>query len=187
MKKSDIVVCGVAACAAACAIAGVASGREWRLLLVPAAILPPLKMAGSSLKYHDLTFRRAVTAPSGTAFPSLCRAMAVAIDVIGCVAATNFALEMSRHFGGGSCAWAPVAMAAAVTAAAMLPFFTEGWRYPALRNACLSVELASLAAMPLLLSDSRSAAGLGGIFIALVYAPIRVWLAVRNRKKEVPA
>ena len=187
MRKTDITICCAAACATAFALVGVTIGREWRLLLVPAAILPPLKMAGASLKYNDLTFRRTVTASSGMAFPLLYHAMAVAIDVIGCVAATNFALEMSRHFGGGSCAWAPAAMAAAVTAAAMLPFFTEGWRYPALRNACLSVELASLAAMPLLFAESQSMVGLGGIFIALVYAPIRVWLAVSNRKREVPA
>ena len=173
MRKSDIAIYGVAACAAAFALAGVAVGREWRLLLVPVTILPILTMMGAGLKYDDN--------------PTYRNTRSTILDFFYCVAATNFAGQMATHFGGGSCFWAPGAMTTAVTAAAMLPFFYGKVRAPILRTVCMSVEMASSAALPFLFTDVKNIAGLGGICIVLVYTPIRIYLAVRDRRMEVAA
>ena len=172
MRKSDFIICGMAFCAAAFALASVAIGREWRLLLVPVSLLPLLTMMGAGLKYGDSSCRRASS---------------ILLDIIYCVVATNFAEQMAKHFGGGACFWAPGAMATAVTAAAMLPFFYGSVRHPVLRTVCMSVEMASTAVMPFLFPNSKNVVGLGGIFIVLVYVPIRIYLAVRDRKREVTA
>lgn len=169
MKRKILTGAATAAFALLAGV-GVAVGREWRLLLVPLAMIPLLRMIGAVFSAS------ASPAPEGgadvysTAFGDCAHVGLASIltDVI------------ARNLGCGRCVWAPGAMTAAVTAAAALPQLSGTVVYPAFRIVCLLAAAAYFALAPFVFPQDPDMGLFGSVLTMFVYVPARLCLAYRK-------
>ena len=149
---------------------GIVTGREWRLLLVPLAMMPLLRMIGATFSPSESpaseggagTYSTALGDCSHVGFAS------ILTDVI------------ARNLGCGRCVWAPGAMTAAMTAAAALPQLSGKVHYPVFRTLCLFAAAAYFALAPFVFAQDPDMGQLGSVFTMFVYVPARLCLAFRN-------
>lgn len=177
--KDRTWVFGLVAFAAFAVLAGVGivSGRAWRLLLVPLAMIPVLRMVGAGFSLSPLQSSEGVTDAYSSALG----------DASQAGIATVFVDFLAMHLGGGECPWAPCAMTAAMAAAAVLPVLSGPVRFPAFRTACLLAAAVCFAVMPFAYADDLNIARLGSAFVMFVYAPTRLVRAYRSLKGGVRA
>ncbi len=172
--KTKYMTILVAMAFAAFACIGVMIGREWRLLLVPVAMLPIVRLMGAALIWDASPLKKWKGVPVS----------AVLMDITHAGVLSLFPAAFAGHFGGGACSWAAGAMAAAVSTAAMTPPFCGVVRYNGIRMAFVYSAVACMTIAPFVFSGSQLILSLGGALVMLVYGPLRWFLAVRDLRKE---
>lgn len=151
---------------------GIVAGCAWRLLLVPLAMIPVLRMVGAGFSSRSVRSSEGVTDAYGSALGDVSQAGIATVVV-------DF---LTMHLGGGGCPWAPCAVTAAMAAAAVLPVLSGPVRFPAFRAVCLLASAVCFALVPFVFADDLSIARLGSVFVMFVYAPTRLIRAYRSLK-----
>lgn len=175
--RLPFVIRSVALGFAALAVVGIVLGRGWRLLFVPLAILPLVRLIRGGDQSEDAT-------PGKTGK----RYRVVFHDIFHTYIAVGGAWSLAFYLPGGSCAWAQGAMAAAMTAISVsFPALAIQVRYPVLRLVCAYAAATCYAFLPMIFTRDPGIAVYGSFFVVLVYIPVRFIRAVRDRKKEEAA
>lgn len=149
---------------------GIVTGREWRLLLVPLAMMPLLRMIGATFSPSEGPVSEGEASTYSTALGDCAHVgfASILTDVI------------ARNLCCGRCVWAPGAMTAAMTVAAALPQLSGKVIYPVFRMFCLFAAAAYFALAPFAFTKDPDMGQLGSVFTMFVYVPARLYLAFRN-------
>ncbi len=174
MKKSEIVVDVVALGFVALACVGVVLGRDWKLLLVPLAVVPVLAMLGGMMAGLEEENRK-----TGHMLSAL-------TETVNTTTATIIAYALCAQLAP-RCPWAAGAMAAAMAAVSITSPFAGPMRSRALRVGTMLCAAVFYAGTAIVTSGNADIVGYGGTFSIPVFAVARIWLAVRDSKKGVSA
>jgi hypothetical protein len=176
MKKVDVAAGAAAALFAALALVGVLLGRDWKLLLVPLALLPALK-----------TF--ATCSKTGGRLPGVIPAPAVAAvqEIVFAMVATTVAFVLSARLATGRCPWSAGAMTSAVSAISAIRPINGCLRCRAFFVFCMLAASTFYAVAAFATSGSVEATGFGAVFVFPGFAVARSWLAVRDWRKGAAA
>ena len=159
MKKIDIVALAGAVLFTALALAGIVVGRDWKMLLVPLAMLPAIRVFGADSTTRGL-------------LPNFVSASDVfaAREIMLALLATAGTFAISARFATGKCGWIAGVMTAAIAAISTTRAFSGNSRHRLLFVFCM-----------------LGATGFGALFVFPLFVVARAWLGVRDSRKEVAA
>ena len=152
---------------------GIVSGCEWRLLLVPLAIVPLLRMIGAMAGVELPVSEKPASEGAGDTYGTALG------DCVHAGVASMLAEVIARNLGCGRCFWAP----GAVTAAATLPLLSGKVHHSVLRMVCLFAAGAYFAFAPFVFVQDLDMVQLGSVFTMFVYVPTRLVLVGRALKR----
>ena len=176
MKKIDIVALAGAALFTSLAIVGLVLGRDWKLLLVPLVLLPPIRLFGVGLTSKD-TSPRLVPASLVLAVREIILALSVTAGTFG----------FTGIFTNGNCALSVGAMTAAISAISTIRLFSGAFRHRLLFIFCMLGAASYYVIADFVTSGNIDAMGFGALFVFPVFVVARAWLGVRDWKKGVAA
>lgn len=176
MKKIDIVTFAGAVLFAALALAGIVVGRDWKMLLVPLALLPAIRVFGADSTTRGL-------------LPNFVSASDVfaAREIMLALLATAGTFAISSRFATGKCGWMAGAMTAAIAAISTTRPFSGNSRHRLLFVFCMLGAASSYAIVAFVSSGDVNATGFGALFVFPLFVVARAWLGVRDSRKEVAA
>ena len=155
------------------AVAGIVCGREWRLLLIPMAIVPFARLMSVSVTSGKKKRGR---------WAKMFLHFILEAASLYCVTASSTLLAF--HFGGGSCFWAPSMVAAATVSVLFLPLFTPTVMHPLLRVATLLLIAVCGVISPFVSGEPQNAMLLGFSIPSFCYVAVRFILGLWDLRKE---
>ena len=156
------------------AVAGIVCGREWRLLLIPMAIVPFVRLVSVSVIDEEKERGR-----WAKMFLHLLQ------EMVGIPAVTSFSTLLAFRFGGGFCFWAPSMMAAATITVLFLPVFTPSTvLHPLLRVSTLLLIAVWGVMSPFVSGEPQDAMLFGFTILALCHIAVRFILGLWDVRKE---
>ena len=174
LKRSLFIGAWIHVLCAISAVAGVVCGREWRLLLIPMAIVP---------------FARLMTIPvvSGKKKRGRWARMLLHFfqETVSFYVITSSSAVLAFHFGGGFCVWAPSMMVAATGSVLFLPLFTlRTVLHPLLRVSTLLLMVVWGIVSPFVSNAPQDAMLLGFTILAFCYGAVRFILGLRDLRRK---
>ena len=156
----------------ALACAGVVAGRDWRLLLVPLAIVPLQRLIGVGM-----------SSDGEAATPK----MSVLREASHAGVSTAMACPLAASLASGCCPWAAGAMAAAMASLAVAPSLQVASRHQGVRIAAMLSAAALYAASGFVPGGCAGMVAAGTVIGFPVFIAVRVAIAFRDRKREASA
>ena len=174
LKRSPSVGAWIHVLCAIGAVTGIVCGREWRLLLIPMAIVP---------------FARLLSIPVISGKKERGRWARMLLHFFQEAACfyviTSSSVLLAFHFGGGSCVWAPSMMVAATASVLFLPVFTPRTvMHPLLRVSTLLLVVVWGIVSPFVSNAPQDAMLFGFTILAFCYGAVRFILGLRDLRRE---
>lgn len=157
----------------ALACAGVVAGRDWRLLLVPLAIVPLQRLIGVGMSSNGVAETPKMSS--------------VLREASHAGISTALACPLAASLASGICPWAAGAMAAAMASLAVAPPLHVASRHQGVRIVAMLLSAALYAASGFVPGGCDGMVAAGTMIGFPVFIVVRVVLAVRERKREASA